>query len=489
LAINKLRYYLGPLGSLQALPPMVGGAVFPEAPIHIPGTLHTSLSGRTTLDRVGRPRRSWPMVWENLKETDRLPIDAAILNATGQPLRLIDPRSSNRLPADVSAGGSLTASTGGFTSSYAVLDTATRSVSNGRGTCDTGHAWTTTGGSASDYSVTGTKLQDSVGTVNVSRYGTILSGLGDFDITIEFATNALAAGASQLAHALGRFVDTSNYYMARADLTTTAAITFSIQKRVAGVETSLKSVASGLTHIANTTYSIRFQGIGTTLRAKVWTGSTQPASWALTAVDTAFTSGGVGTRSVLLTGNTNTLPVLFSYDNIAIVGTPALAYLAGSVPAGYGGIIGGGQNWTGLFLNNLLTATSEKVPVLAGSTYTFSVFALGTTNVKLVARPFDASGVEQTLAASSSQTLTGSYQRFSWVWTPSAGQVSAWFGLQAQGSGNVQTTLWQTVIDDAVTPIVWGFGVGCPTVVLDPEVPASYWRAKFHRLRLLLREV
>jgi hypothetical protein len=491
MAINKLRYYLGPLGYLQALPPMVGGQTYPDAPIRIPSNLHTSISGRTTQDRTGTPKRVWSLAWENLKETDRLPIDAAIHAGMGQTLRLIDPRSSNRLRPDASVGGSLFASSSEFTSSYVVTDACGATVSSSWGTTDTGEAWSVTGGTAAQHSKAGGVAKHAVNAVG-SGFSDDLATVTvtDFVFTNSVATDKLATGAAQAASVYGRFNSgTGNKYMARIQFQTGGFLFLELIKTVSGVDTVLGSGLTTIAHVAGTQYNRKFQAAGTTIRFKVWkTTDPEPSAWNLSVIDSSIASGTFRVESVLFGGNTNTSPVTFSYDNFSIMGTPVLTYAAGNVPSALSGYVAGAQVWTPLFAQNLLTASYERVPVLAGSTYTFSCYALGTANVKLAARPYDVAGVEQAIALSGAQVLTGAFQRLSWVWTPSAGQVSANFALQAQAAGSVTTTGWQVVIDDAVTPIPWAFGVGCPAVVVDTDVPAQYWRAKYHRIRLTLRE-
>ncbi|HSW87687.1 MAG TPA: SdrD B-like domain-containing protein, partial [Candidatus Saccharimonadales bacterium] len=48
-----------------------------------------------------------------------------------------------------------------------------------------------------------------------------------------------------------------------------------------------------------TSYTIKFEAIGSTLQGKAWqTGSAEPAAWMVSATDTSFTSGRVGLRTV-----------------------------------------------------------------------------------------------------------------------------------------------------------------------------------------------
>lgn len=114
MAINRYRYYLGPLGLLQPLPghPM-GGEV--SAPSRFSAAEHVSLSGRTTQDRLGRVRRAWSLSWAWLDEDQELYIQAAARMQHTDQLRLMDPRKRNLAPEDISVGGSATKSVKAFT--------------------------------------------------------------------------------------------------------------------------------------------------------------------------------------------------------------------------------------------------------------------------------------------------------------------------------------------------------------------------------------
>ena len=53
------------------------------------------------------------------------------------------------------------------------------------------------------------------------------------------------------------------------------------------------------TWASGTAYKVRFKAVGSTLQAKIWTGSTEPPAWTFTATDTAYGSG----RSALTIDN------------------------------------------------------------------------------------------------------------------------------------------------------------------------------------------
>jgi len=84
-----------------------------------------------------------------------------------------------------------------------------------------------------------------------------------------------------------------------------------------GVDGVLGTFVLDEVHAAARQFTVRIQGIGTTLKAKAWrTGYSEPGSWTISATDSALTaSGQVGVRSVTSSATSN-LPVVFSWDNL-----------------------------------------------------------------------------------------------------------------------------------------------------------------------------
>lgn len=200
-----------------------------------------------------------------------------------------------------------------------VVDTYSRVVASGWSSTDTGQPWTVTGGSVGDYSVTGTVGRHNVTTEVVFRNSTINLGTTDCDYMVSVATDKLAAGSSQIVELMGRRTDDNQQYHTRVAFQTNATVQLSIRKFVGGVETTLfpNTIISGLTHAANTFFTVRFQVIGTQLRVKVWpTSSGEPTAWTQTVTDTSVTSGTrIGVRSLVASGTSNE-PIVFSYDNL-----------------------------------------------------------------------------------------------------------------------------------------------------------------------------
>jgi hypothetical protein len=257
----------------------------------------------------------------------RIDIDSQLLTAIGTADTSIDvtpapgetdlwTTDSAEVPWDIRMGGEVMRVTA---VTPKVLDTFTRVTASGWGSADTGQAWTTTGGSASDFSTSGTQGLHSLGTVNVSRYS-VAASLADADLRAEVQTAALATGGPQYAHVVARYLDVNNAYAARLSFNIDQTITLTIQKRVGGAQTDITSTTMPFTHAAATPYAIRFQIAGSTLRAKAWPlTDVEVPIWYLTTVDTALSAAGaVGVRSVLDTANTNALPLVVTYDNVQV---------------------------------------------------------------------------------------------------------------------------------------------------------------------------
>lgn len=203
-------------------------------------------------------------------------------------------------------------------------DTFGRTVSSGWGTSDTGQTYTFSGvgGTVTSANV---NVAAGVGTIaltstNITRT-MVMNGLSlqDVDVsetvTVPYATVTGAA----IYHAIRlRDQGSTNYYYTRMLITTTGAIQLEIRN---GPGATLASTASipGLTY-SGQSLSIRFQAEGQTLRAKVWDASLgEPYGWNLTVHDTFVTGAGqIGVFSGVSPGNTNTLPIVASYDNLTV---------------------------------------------------------------------------------------------------------------------------------------------------------------------------
>lgn len=201
-----------------------------------------------------------------------------------------------------------------------VSDTFTRVTANGWGTADTGGAWSILAGTTADFSTSGTYGVHTQSTTGAAHITGLTAPGADVDILCDIATDALATGASLFGGPCARLINNNDFYQARLEFTTTNTIVISVRKRVGAVETLLDSVTTPLTHVAGTSYRVRFQCIGSTLRARVWLASArEPFGWQVETTDTSHTAANnVGIRSFSNTGNTNVNPQIRT-DNFRIV--------------------------------------------------------------------------------------------------------------------------------------------------------------------------
>jgi hypothetical protein len=222
-------------------------------------------------------------------------------------------------PWDIRVGGEVMT----VTAVTSVLEDAFgRTSSNAWGAADVGGTWTTSGGAASDYSVGGGYGVHVLSTVDASRRTSITATQADFDVYADITTSALATGDSLYGAVTGRMENSDNMYMARLQFTTSNTIILAIRKLVAGTQSTVGSqVTLSNTHVAGTFIRVRFQVIGSALKAKAWLATDlEPGAWMASGSDSSISQAhSIGTRSIRVTGNTNAASVEIRYDNFEVV--------------------------------------------------------------------------------------------------------------------------------------------------------------------------
>lgn len=278
----------------------------PETPFHV------AVAEGDTYERVDTDGTT---IIEDLTTTET---DVDVLTEIGSAQWMDSATYSSEFPFDVICGGevmSVTACTHGLSDDFSANQT------DSWGSADVGGTWTNAGGAASDYDVAGGVGTHLLTSTNTSRRSTLTSPSASFDIYCDIATDQLATGASLFGGIMSRVVDASNLYLARLEFTTSNTIILAIRERAAAVEATLgTAVTLRLTHVAGTYYRVRFQGDGTSLRAKAWlTTELEPGPWQVDTTDSTLTgAGSIGCRSIADTGNTNVNPVV-SYDNFKLI--------------------------------------------------------------------------------------------------------------------------------------------------------------------------
>lgn len=225
-------------------------------------------------------------------------------------------------PFDVRAGGEVMTVTA--VSSWA-SDTFGRTVSSGWGTATSGQVWSTGGGTAANFAVSSGYGSHTLATTNTSRRCFTDFTYRDFDVVCSITTSATATGGSLFGGLTGRYLDSSNFYTARLEFTTGNVLVLSLRKFVAAVETQLATATLLDSYSAGTYVRVRFQGSGSTIRAKAWpVGGLEPGLWQVEVTDTDLTASAfIGTRSISATANTNVNPEV-RYDNYEITNPQTL---------------------------------------------------------------------------------------------------------------------------------------------------------------------
>lgn len=202
----------------------------------------------------------------------------------------------------------------------AMTDTFTRTVVDGWGTMDTGQTWTITQGTAANFSVSGGTGKHSHNPFGLFHTTIAPFSSADVSMRADFALDQVPSGDNAFVFYTARVASTQTFYTARVQIASGGAMTLSVRKRIAGVETQLGTFATGLTYVAGVVYRLRFAVQGDDLMAKVWLASgSEPAGWQTTASDTDLTAAGsVGIRTLTGGGLANTPPLVMSFDNLVV---------------------------------------------------------------------------------------------------------------------------------------------------------------------------
>lgn len=199
-----------------------------------------------------------------------------------------------------------------------LLDTFTRVTANGWGTADSGQAWTVVSGAAGDFSTNGTRGLMQHSAVNSIHRVVINGPMADVDARITVFPTVVATGAAiEMNMPIRRAEGANSDYRPTLAFNPGGTVDLILTKTVVGVTTTLATVSAFATYIAGSSFILRARAVGTTIQVKAWgTAVTEPTAWGITVVDNSITAGGAAAaRSVLRTGNTNTLPVTVQFDN------------------------------------------------------------------------------------------------------------------------------------------------------------------------------
>lgn len=202
----------------------------------------------------------------------------------------------------------------------AVTDAFGRTVSSSWGTSTSGPAWTTTGGSAADYSVASGVGRQSLASVNVLRTAYLDAGSPDVEYSFDWSLSVGGgSGAPITLWFMIRFADLSNYYSARVAVSTADVVSVGIDRRVAGTPITIVTPVAVGTNTAGTLWRTTVKAKGSLLIATCGLADGRPPAASVSTTDTSLTAGTqIGVQTRLDSGNTNSLPVTASFDNLTV---------------------------------------------------------------------------------------------------------------------------------------------------------------------------
>lgn len=161
------------------------------------------------------------------------------------------------------------------------------------GTASDGQTWSGDANTQTVFSIANNTGQIANGT---STHNAVL-GPTATDAEV-LASGSISSFTGANLGAVLRWTDSNDWY--RAYLT---GKQLKLQKKVSGTTTALATASFAAS--AGTSYTLRFQVVGSTLSARVWqTGTTEPTNWMITATDTALSSGFCGLRVQIASGVT-----------------------------------------------------------------------------------------------------------------------------------------------------------------------------------------
>jgi hypothetical protein len=200
------------------------------------------------------------------------------------------------------------------------LDTYTRTIASGLGTTDTGQPYTLVG-TAANFAVNGTQARITPSALASRRIGLLDTGSADHEIKFDGAVAALPASGNWEVNAILRWSNANNFYAGGWLVATTGAISYVLNRSVAGVVTTVIFAASGQTYVAGTNLSMRAKILGSTISVKIWASAgAEPGPYSFSYTDPAALV--TGTMAGLAASNSTAVVThTFTYDNLWLQGS------------------------------------------------------------------------------------------------------------------------------------------------------------------------
>lgn len=261
----------------------------------------------------------WAPYVNELVSIQRIEPDGRVVDIIGSPLRLsgsVAIAYDTTPPLDVNLTYRATLS-----NPTVARDDMGRTVSNAWGTPDftiPSGTWVNTG-TNSDYNVASGVATQRHTSVSLGRHTVLPGTYANVQIGATVSCPVTPLGAAIRTGVVTRYVDQNNHYQFNVVHNTSGRITLALIKRISGTDTIIGSTTTTFTVSPNRQFRITGQSVGNRHRLTAWWASGPNDQVALEVSDSTFAAAGkVGARSVLTTGNTNTLPISITFDTVRV---------------------------------------------------------------------------------------------------------------------------------------------------------------------------
>ena len=214
---------------------------------------------------------------------------------------------------------------------HGIRDTFTRSTSSGWGTADSGESWVVGAGTASLFSTTGSAAQIAISSLNAEHHIAVNLGAAGHQRVRTYQTLGVTpTGAGANWGLMLRRADASNLIWIDVQIGTGGDLTLRAISKVTGTNTQLTTATSATIHSTSVARILVAEiDAGNVIRAKVYADGANEPGWELvydaSAVVGLPAGTSVGCIARLMTGNTNTAPVNFQFDNFAVLSPQSMA--------------------------------------------------------------------------------------------------------------------------------------------------------------------
>jgi hypothetical protein len=276
---------------------------------------------------------TWTNIMGDVRASDGITITCGRRNETGRPepttcSLTLDNRSGDYSPRNPIGQyyGQIGRNTPIRVGIGLITDTFARTIVNGWGTADAGQVWNTTIGSggtvqSSDWQVNSAVGKHSLPAADSYRMSYVASTIYrnvDVEITFSLPFAHVTGADVQPSGIVLRGQDPSDSYIVLVNIAAGDAMTIEIQ-RWDGMSVAAPTSVDGLSY-GGQAIRVKARIEGYVIMAKMWgLPGNEPYGWDVRGYDETFTSAGfIGIVSGVVTGNTNTYPMVFQYTDFKI---------------------------------------------------------------------------------------------------------------------------------------------------------------------------